>query len=363
MGVVGFAEGCSEIEGSAYLSIIGNAGGGGAVEVVVAVGSVFVVVAALEVDVGRKTAVGVGFGVLVVFPGYFEVTEFAEGVAVAGDAFFGDAVSNVEVAFVFVAFVVVAAGFGCPAEVGIDFADEGEVDVVVECEVVATVFKIVAAVVHPSVAGHEDAGGSVVGHGEEGEGEDEWSWNVLDGDVGGAGEDFVAGDEFGVCKVDGEVGMGVVAGGVLATVEVHDGVADFLDARAVKESVALLGDDTGDDAFAGVVVEGDGVGHVFVVALFEEGTADYFAVGVGNGLCIEYLAVEVDVNGFGFEFHAIIFDDTLRVELGFAFVDVDGYGVGGLVVDDAGECIWRGVYDGEGVGACDGIECVGNGVE
>ena len=114
----------------------------------------------------------------------------------------------------------------------------------------------------------------------------------------------------------------------------------------MEEAVALLGDDTGDDAFAGVVVEGDGVGHVFVVALFEEGAADYFAVGVGNGLCIEYLAVEVDMNGFGFEFHAIIFDDTLRVELGFAFVDVDGYGVGCLVVDDAGECIWRGVYDG-----------------
>ena len=47
MGVVGFAERGGEVEGSAYLSIIGDAGGGGAVEVVVAVGGVFVVVAAL----------------------------------------------------------------------------------------------------------------------------------------------------------------------------------------------------------------------------------------------------------------------------------------------------------------------------
>ena len=119
LGVVGFAEGGSEVEGAAQLGGVGDGGGGGAVEVVVAVGGVFVVVAALEVDVGRKAAAGVGFVVLIVLPGYFEVAVFAEGVAVAGDAFFGDAVADVEVAFVLVADIVVATSLGGPAEVGV----------------------------------------------------------------------------------------------------------------------------------------------------------------------------------------------------------------------------------------------------
>lgn len=164
------------------------------------------------------------------FPSYFEVAEFLEGVAVAGDAFFGDAVADVEVAFVFVTDIVVAFGFGGPAEVGVDFAYESQVKMVVDGEVVAAVFEVVAAVVHPSIAGHEDARGAVVGHGEESEWQDKGGGDIFDGDVGGAGEDFVACDEFGMGEVDGEMGMGVVAGGVLASVEVHDGITDFLHA-------------------------------------------------------------------------------------------------------------------------------------
>ena len=134
------------------------------------------------------------------FPCEFEVAVFLECVAVAGDTFFGDAVADVEIAFEFVADVVVAACFGGPAEVGVDFAEEGEVDVVVDSEVVAAVFEVVSAVVHPTIVGHENSGGAVVSHGEEGKGEDERCGDVFDGDVGGSGKNFVAGDEFGVGK-------------------------------------------------------------------------------------------------------------------------------------------------------------------
>ena len=282
---------------------------------------------------------GVGLGILLVFPFDFEVAELLESGAVARDAFFGDAVADVEVALVFVAHVVVAFGLGCPTEVGVDFADEREVDIVVDGKVVAAVFEVVSPVVHPAVTGHEDAGGAVVRHGEKSEGENERRGDVLDGDVGRAGEYFVAGDEFGAGEVDGKVGVVVVAGGVLPAVEIHDRVADFLHARAVEESVALLGDDTGDEAFVGVVVEDDGVGHVFIVTLLEEGASGGFAAGVGHGLCIERLLVEVHPDFVGLEFHSVIFYNTFVVQLGLAFVDVDGNGVGGLVVHDAGEGI------------------------
>ena len=281
----------------------------------------------------------IGLGVLLVFPFNLEVAKFLESGAVARNAFLGDAVADVEVAFVFVAHVVVALGFGRPAEVGEDIADEREVDVVVDGEVVATVFEVVSPVVHPAVAGHENARCAVVRHGEEGEGQHEGCRYILDGDVGGTCENLVAGDEFGAGEVDGKVGMVVVAGGVLSAVEIHDRVADFLHARAVEESVALLGDDTGDEAFVGVVVEDDGVGHVFIVALLEEGASSGFATGVGHGLCIERLLVEVHPDFVGLEFHSVIFYNTFVVQLGLAFVDVDGNGVGGLVVHDAGEGI------------------------
>ena len=339
LGIVGLAQRGGKVDGAAQLCGVGDAGGGGAVEVVVAVGGVFVVVAALQIDVGREAAMGVGLGILLVFPFYLEVAELLESCAVSRNAFLGDAVADVEVAFVFVAHVVVALGFGRPTEVGVYLADEGEVDVVVDGEVVATVLEVVSPVVHPAVAGHENARRAVVRHGKEGEGEHEGSRYILDGDVGGACEYLVASDELGASEIDGKVGMVVVAGGVLSAVEVHDRVADFLHARAMEESVALLGDDARDETFVGVVVEHDGVGHVFIVALLEEGAAGGFAIGVGYGLCIERLFVEVHSDFVGLEFHSVIFYNTFVVQLSLALVDVDGNGVGGLVVYDAGEGI------------------------
>ena len=284
------------------------------------------------------------------FPSEFEVAVFLECVAVAGDTFFGDAVADVEIAFEFVADVVVAACFGGPAEDGVDFAEEGEVDVVVESEVVAAVFKVVSAVVHPTIVGHENAGGAVVSHGEEGKGEDERCGDVFDGDVGGAGKNFVAGDEFGVGKVDGKVGVGVVAGGVLTAIEVHDRVAYFFDSGTVKESFALLGDDTGDETFLGVVVKDNGVGNVFGIALFEIGAAGGVVGRIENGLGTKELAFEIHTNVVGGEFHSVVFDDAFGVELCFAVFDVDGDGVGCFIVDYAGESIGGVVDEGEGVG-------------
>ena len=68
-------------------------------------------------------------------------------------------------------------------------------------------------------------------------------------------------------------GMGVIACGVLSSVKIHYGVADTFDTRAMEESIALLCDYTGDEAFVGIIVEDDGVGHVFGIALLEEWTS------------------------------------------------------------------------------------------
>ena len=301
---------------------IGDTGGCGAVEIVVAVGGILVVVTALEVDIGRETAVGVGFGVLFVSPSDFEVAEAVVGGAVASDALFSDAVTYVEVAFVFVAHIVVAAGFGGPAEVSVNLAEEGEVDIVVEGKVVASVFEVVASVVHPTVGGHEDAGGTAMGDGEEGEGQSNGGGDVLYGDVGGASDELVASYDLGFGEVDGEMRMGVVAGGVETAVEVHHRVVHLLDAGAVEEPVALLGDDARDEAFLGVVVEDDGIGYIFGFVLFEEGVAAHLAVGIQHRLGVEHLFVEINTHIVGLEHHAVIFDIAVVEELRVAFVDV-----------------------------------------
>ena len=105
--------------------------------------------------------------------------------------------------------------------------------------------------------------------------------------------------------------MGIVAGGVLSAVEVHDRVANLLHAGAMQKAFALLSDDAGDDALLGEIVEDDGVRHILGVALLEEGPADGLAIGVGDMHGIEYLGVEIDTYLVGLQFHALVFNHAL----------------------------------------------------
>ena len=114
-------------------------------------------------------------------------------------------------------------------------------------------------------------------HGEEGKGNNQRGGDILDGDIGRAGKDFVAGNQFGMAKVDGKMGVAVVAGGILAPIEIHNRVGYFLDTGTMEKAIALLGDDTRDDAFLGDIVKGNRIGHVLGIAFFEVGDADRFA--------------------------------------------------------------------------------------
>ena len=301
---------------------VGDGRCGGRVEIVVAVGGIAVVVAALKVDVGREAAVGVGFGILVVSPGNLEVAVAVVGGAVALDTFFGDAVTDVEIALVLVAAVVVAAGFGGPAEVGVDIGEKREVEVVAEGKIVASVLEVIAAVVHPAVGREEDTRAAVVGDGEECEGNRQRGRDILDSDIGGTGDKLVAGNDFGLSEVDCEMGVCMVAGGVLTAAEVHDRVVHLLDAVAVEEPIALLGDDTRNDALLGAVVEGDGVGDILGIVLFEKGVSGRGFGGVGRGCGKENLMVEVDAHVVGLEFHAVVVDGPLAVELRMFSLDI-----------------------------------------
>ena len=345
--VVRFAGGQGQVERFAQLRGERDTRRGGRGEVVAAVGGVAVVVAALQVDVGRETAVGVGFGVLVVLPRYLEVAVFVVGVGVALQTLLGDAVAHIDVALVAVAPVVVGFGLGGPAEVGVDVAQQQQVYLVVERQVVAAVFEVVAATVHPAVGGDDDARRPLVRDGEEGEGDGDGGGHVGQRQVGGTGEQLVARDDFRFGEVDGEVRVTVVAGGVESAAEEHDGVVHLLDAAAVQIALALLGDDARDDAFLVVVVEDDGVGQIFRLTLDKEGLAADAAVAVGRAGGGEPCRLEVHLHRVGFQRHVLIFDRPLAVEVGAAHQDVQLDGVFGLVVHHILQRVGR---DGHGGG-------------
>ena len=125
---------------------------------------------------------------------------------------------------------------------------------------------------------------------------------------------------------------------------------------APQESFSLLRDDSGNETFLGPIVEGDGIGNVFGIALFEEGTSADFPAAVGHRPCIEHLPVEVDLDVVGFEGHVVVDDAAVVVELRPSLADVERDGVLGEVVDDMGDGVGRdGDEAGGGCFFCRGV--------
>ena len=339
--IVALARRGREVEVGAQLGRVADARRGGAVEVVVAVRGVLVVVAALQVHVGREAAVGVGLGVLVVLPGELEVGILVVGVVVAVDALLGDAVAGVERALVLVALVVVGLGLGGPREVGVDVAQQREVPVVAQGEVVAALLEVVAAVVLPSVGGDEHARGAALGDGEEGEGQRHRRRHILYREPCRAGHNLVAGDELALGEVDGEVGVGVVAGGVAAAAEVHHRVVHLLHPLPVQEPLALLGDDAIDDAFFGDVVESQRVGVVVGAVLAEEGAPHGVAGRVGGAVGMQGVGLEVHLHAVGLQQHAVVVNAAIAVEVGAAALEVHRHRVLRLVFHHLVHAVFR----------------------
>ena len=173
-----------------------------------------------------------------------------------------------------------------------------------------------------------------MGKGEEGERHRYRCGHVFDGEIGGAGHYLVVHDKLRLGEVDGVVRVGVVAGGILSFAEVHHRVVDFLDFLSVQEAIALLGDDAVDDALLGVEVEGDGVGAVFGVALFEIGFAGAAAAAVVHSGGVYDVGVEIDAHGIGFEFHILVMHHTLFVDESATVVEIESHRIFGFVLDD-----------------------------
>ena len=114
----------------------------------------------------------------------------------------------------------------------------------------------------------------------------------------------------------------------------------------MQESVALLGYHTLYQASLGVIVEGDGIGMVFRLALLEEGPSRDIAGGIGNTMGVDGLACEVHLDSVGLEQHIVVVDLALGIEEGATACEVHCHRITGLVLYNIGQCPIRQTHKG-----------------
>ena len=125
--------------------------------VVVAIDVVAGISAGCEIDACGKRHVGVGFRVLRMRPRHAEVFLFriVWRAFVAGD---GRQVADVEVAGKFIAFPVRRLRGKTPRAFRVYFSGEGEIDIVVDCEIVSSVAQVKSLLVVVAECRENDAG-------------------------------------------------------------------------------------------------------------------------------------------------------------------------------------------------------------
>ena len=175
--------------------------------------------------------------------------EVAHAVVVRGSFVAGHGVQegDVERAAELIAFHIVEVSRESPAPLGVDFAAQGEIEIVVDGEVVTSVAKIESAVEIVAESGEYYSARVFFGKREIAEGEGEGEWNVGEHHVSRSGHDILFGSYLGFGQLEIEMWMFMVfAGGVFAVFYVEGSVLGALGLSSGEVSVLLLGDYFGD---------------------------------------------------------------------------------------------------------------------
>ena len=268
-----------------------------------------------KVDTGRQRAVGVGLGILTVAPLHLE----AGGLLVVGHvllAIDGILETDVHRAVELVALAVVGGCRDAPRALGIDFAQQLEVHLVVHGKVIATVAQVEAARELVAVGGHDESRGIALGEGEEAIGNGKGQRHVGHHEIGRSEHHVLAGAHLGSRHGEIEVRMGLVAGGVAAVVEVHLAIAVALRQLRGHEAVVLLGVGIADDAFLRLEVEGHRVGLVGIAAHLEHRGAKLHTGRIDRTRGMHQTGVELHVYLVAVQVHVLILHVGLAEEAG-----------------------------------------------
>ena len=281
-------------------------------------GRIAVVAAGGEVHRGREGRSRVGLGVLRVGPLDAEVA-LLDVVRFALFARLDVRVLEVEAAAVLVALDVARGGRSLPRSQRVDAAAHRQVGVFAQGEVIAQVAQEETFGVLLAVGGHQQARLGAHVDREEALGDaEEVDRHVLHHQVGRAGDHLLAGYDLRLGHRQVEVGVvRMVAGGVLAVLDVDRVVGHLLHAAAHQPAVALLRGHALDFRLLRVEVVGDRVHLVGGRPFGEFGFGDNILAveRVGLAVGVDHLRIHVDAHVVGLEVAVLVGDVALVVDV------------------------------------------------
>ena len=225
-------------------------------------------------------------------------------------------ITEVERSVVTVSPAVVAGRAQTPAALRVDLAEQLQVPLVADGEVVASVAEIEAAVILLAIGGHDEARTVFLGEREEAVGDGEGQGHVGHDQIGGTKDHVLAWTHLGSREGDVEVGVWIVARRVASVLEIDGARGVALADLTSHKSVILSGIDATDETLLRLEVVGHRVALILRVAQREDGAsldavlrrAVLGARGAHQG------TVEVHIDLVGGELHVLIIDLRITEE-------------------------------------------------
>ena len=244
----------------------------------------------------------------------------------------GILVTGKEGAAVAVAFAVVRSSREPPRPLGVDFAEQLQVHLVVDGKVVAAVAQVEAALHLVAIGGHDEARGIALGEREETVGNSQRQRYVAHNEVGGTEDHVLAWAHLSTRQGDVEVGVGFVASGVAAVLQEELTRGAALRQFGGQITVLLLRIDLRDKTFLGLEVESHRVTLVLVATHLEYGSAKFMAQGVERACGMNQRRVEHHEDAVALEVHILILYMRFAIQKGSARAGLVGQRVIGRVL-------------------------------
>ena len=225
-------------------------------------------------------------------------------------------ITDEERAVVAITLLVIRLGTDTPGALRIDLADEFQVHLVADGEVIAAVAQIEATLHLVTVGRHDQTAGITLSKGEEAVRNGQRQGHVGHHKVGRTEDHILARAYLGSRHRQIEVRVRVVTGGIASVLQEHVTVAASLGDLTGQVTVVLLGIDTRDKTFLRLEVEGHRVALIRVGTHLEDGRSRQFVLrGVHHTRGMHEVTVETQVDLLAGEVHVLVFHLRVTIEV------------------------------------------------
>ena len=277
--------------------------------------AVFGVAARREVHAGRERGVRTELGVLLMRPDYVVVVH----VHVVLVAFFADDIlreADVERAGILVAFRVTRSHAGLPRPERIDTAEYGQIDIIIESEIISGVAQEKTFLVLLAPRRHDEAGLPPARRRKKAEGQHQRiNRHVLHDQIRRTHDHLLAGNHLGFGHGQIEVRMIGVAGGELSSGYIDRIVLHLLDPGSEQIAFSVLRRHLLDPGFLGLDVVGDRIHLVARRAVQKFGPRGLARHRVHPSVRENLLALHIDLHEVGLQVLVLILHVAFLVNI------------------------------------------------